>query len=254
LTKTFATQRGVRQGDPMSPTLFIIALYPLLRAIQDNKDITPSPNPVKWPPKIVAYADDLTLTLSKTTSLTIIKSILEDFHKASGLTLNKEKTSAITTTPILNKNELWDINWRPQHIDPLNIVTGPPTAITKSWNKKIAEIKEKIKQLRLQHATFDTKAVISKTILTPIITHLANTHYLPKPKQELVNNIIAKCAVSFPNSVLNINKLTKPKKDGAYDFADVSTYACLTYVKHITLCTRAKINNEILPPHLRHFE
>jgi len=48
-------------------------------AIQDNKDITPSPNPVKRPPKIVAYADDLTLTLSKTTSLSIIKSILDDF-------------------------------------------------------------------------------------------------------------------------------------------------------------------------------
>ena len=90
LTKPFATQRGVHQGDPMSPTLFIIALDPLLRAAQENKYITLSPNPVKLPPKIVAYAYDLTLTISKAASLPIIKSILEDFHKASGLILNKE--------------------------------------------------------------------------------------------------------------------------------------------------------------------
>jgi len=115
-------------------------------------------------------------------------------------------------------------------------------------------MKEKIKELRLQHATYDLKAIISKTILTPIITHLANTYYFPKPKQELVNTIIVQYAVGFVNSVLNTKKLSKPKKDGGYDFADISTYACLTYVKHITPYIRAKINNEKLPPHLRHFE
>ena len=113
----------------------------------------------------MAYADDLTLTISTITSLPIIKSILEDIHKASGLTLNKEKTSAITTTPISNKNKLWDINWRPQYLYSLNIAIGPPTAIKKIWNEKITGMKEKIKQLRLQHATYDLKAIISKTIL-----------------------------------------------------------------------------------------
>jgi len=114
-------------------------------------------------------------------------------------------------------------------------------------------MKEKIKQLRLQYATYDLKAIISKTILTPIITHLANT-YLPKPKQELVDTIIEQYAVGFVNSVLNITKLSKPKKEGGYDFADVSTYACLTYVKHITPYIHTKTNTEKLPPHLRHFE
>ena len=71
----------------MSPTLFIIALDPLLKAVQENKYIMPSPNPIKLLPKIVAYADDLTLTISKTAFLPIMKSILEDFHKASGLIL-----------------------------------------------------------------------------------------------------------------------------------------------------------------------
>jgi len=59
LTKPFVTQRGVRQGDPMSLTLFIIVLDPLLRAVQENKYITPSPNLIKLPPKIVAGMKNL---------------------------------------------------------------------------------------------------------------------------------------------------------------------------------------------------
>jgi len=89
LTDPFPIRKGVRQGDPLNLTLFIIALNPLIVAIQNNRHIYSSPNPVRNAPKLIAYADDIRLAISKRKSVRESISILDKFRKASALQLNK---------------------------------------------------------------------------------------------------------------------------------------------------------------------
>jgi len=63
-TEPFSINRGVHQGDPLSLTLFTLAINALLEYINTNKEITPSPTPLKNKQSIIAYADDLTLTIT----------------------------------------------------------------------------------------------------------------------------------------------------------------------------------------------
>ena len=77
-SKYFSLYRGVRQGDPLSPYLFIIALDILARiTAQDNKirgfKITSKEI------KMTQYADDLTLMLSDLNSITEALSLLTKF-------------------------------------------------------------------------------------------------------------------------------------------------------------------------------
>src|SRR6184192_1993029 len=58
LSEPFRVERGVRQGDPLSPLLYVIAINPLLQSIQRN--IT-GINIHGFSFKLAAYADDLTL-------------------------------------------------------------------------------------------------------------------------------------------------------------------------------------------------
>ena len=57
-TPLFSVGRGVRQGDPLSPYLFILALGSLLTSIKQNNDITGIEVEGKEI-KGTAFADDL---------------------------------------------------------------------------------------------------------------------------------------------------------------------------------------------------
>ena len=92
----FETQRGVRQGCPLSPYLFILVAEVFVKAIRNNSNIKGIfANNQKI--KISQYADDATLILDgsiESLSSASLK-ILDDFGKVSGLRLNDRKTEAL---------------------------------------------------------------------------------------------------------------------------------------------------------------
>jgi len=92
-SELFEIKRGVRQGDPLSPCLFIIALEIVNVAIRKNKEIegiTLGKNEVK----LSVFANDLTTFVKNTKSFRLLVTLLENFGNISGLKINEEKTEA----------------------------------------------------------------------------------------------------------------------------------------------------------------
>ena len=75
-TPYFEVQRGVRQGDPLSPYLFIIAAEMIAIAIQSNADIQ-GLYIGKEEFKLVQYADDLTVFVPNTECAQLVFRLLD---------------------------------------------------------------------------------------------------------------------------------------------------------------------------------
>ena len=94
-TEFFKIGRSCRQGDPLSPYLFILAVEPLATAIRNSdkvKGILVNEKEIK----IGQYADDTFLLLDGTVkSLNESFSILKSFEKILGSQINMEKTLAV---------------------------------------------------------------------------------------------------------------------------------------------------------------
>ena len=93
-TPPFKISRGVRQGDPLSPYLFIICLEILAINIRLNKDIR-GIMVGNEEIKLEMFADDMTAFLRDHTSLDTLLNMVDSFSLHSGLKINFEKTEVL---------------------------------------------------------------------------------------------------------------------------------------------------------------
>ena len=95
LSKPIYIERGCRQGDPISPYLFILVAEILTLMIEGNQNIR-GICIAKRQIKLIQFADDTTVILDGSRqSLQATLNTLEIFGNLSGLLVNKEKISLV---------------------------------------------------------------------------------------------------------------------------------------------------------------
>ena len=95
----FPVKRGVRHGDPISFHLFLLFLEPMLKSMMRHDFIHDVflPGSKGFIMKYFACADDVTLTLSRTYSISRAFELLDNFGKATGLKLNYKKLNGLVS-------------------------------------------------------------------------------------------------------------------------------------------------------------
>ena len=139
----FELIRGVRQGDPLSPYLFLLAVETLAIAIRANEEIKGIVINQEET-KLLQYADD-TAVLTDLESAQKLFQLLDKFKELSGLKVNSSKTEGRWIGSLKNsESEPLGIKW------PTEPIKAPGVFFTydhklshsKNFSEKIVDIKK----------------------------------------------------------------------------------------------------------------
>lgn len=121
ISNFFTLERGVRQGDPLSPYLFTIVVEILAISIRQNEAI----KGIKIgneETKLLQFADDTTAVLADTDSAVKLFEILNLFEIISGLRINCSKTEGMWIGSLRNhKAKPFGIKWPDEPIKALGV-------------------------------------------------------------------------------------------------------------------------------------
>ena len=186
LSDFFSIKRGVRQGDPLSPYLFIIAVELLSAALKNNPDIRGLQiNNSSY--LISQYADDSTLLLSDDEkSLNTALEQIANFAKCSGLKANFEKTQVIwigakrgcrdqipTRKPLL-----WNLTGKFKLLG-INYNLQKENYLLENYQNNIKSITRILNSWCFRNVSLIGKVTIIKTLAMPIL--IQNLTVLPPP-------------------------------------------------------------------------
>ena len=189
----FKLKRGCRQGDPISPYIFILSAEILGKMIRKNENIKGITIHNKEF-RLSQYADDTQVFLDGTEeSLRETLSVLNIFYHMSGLKINIEKTRALWIGSLSNsvvqicRNHRLDWSQGPFKILGVTFTTEVFDIWKVNSNEVLTKVENLCKQWAKRKLTLPGRITIIKSLAISKFTHMFLA--LPSPPEELVKRL-----------------------------------------------------------------
>jgi hypothetical protein len=189
----FEVKRGTRQGDPLSPYLFLLCVEILACMIRQNKNIkgiTVFGEEVN----LSQYADDTTFFLDGSEgSFNACITTLNIFADMSGLLINFDKSSAIWIGSKKKSNRIFSpefkIQWNPETFKVLGVIfsINMQEIVRLNYENKLFEISKLLNVWSKRNLTPFGKITVIKSMALSKITHLFSS--LPDPDDNFIKEL-----------------------------------------------------------------
>ena len=243
LSTFFPNGRGCRQGDPVSPYLFLFVAEILAVMIRNNKNIKGIfVNNIEH--KLGQYADDTQLFLDGSEqSLRNAITTLDEFFLYSGLKINLDKTKAIWLGSMVGKDlklcEDINLDWGQGNFEILGIQLN--AKLENLWvintRRRIDHIKRLLASWRKRNLTLIGKITVIKTLALSTLVHIFSA--LPRPPKDFIdeiNSIFYKFIWNSKPDKIKRTNLTRNYDSGGLRMVDINVLLI-----HLSLISSRKV-------------
>lgn len=220
---TFQFHSGLRQGNPISPTLFVLAIEPYLQHIRNHTNGITLYNPLgNVKEKVIGFADDVSILFSNKQDVCTTFTINEVFSKLSNMRINRNKTKIIFfSEPLPATFREFNLHFPDYTItsfaaEPSLVYLGiPPKGV--DWSELIKEIIKQINQAIILHTpiSIQTEAIsiycLSRVYFRDIFTPIKQKDV--QVLHKVINNKLHN---------VSIKTLLIPKQFGGFSLMDLT--------------------------------
>jgi hypothetical protein len=177
----FHPKRGVTQGCPISPYLFILTVELLAISIRGNKDIMGiAINDREI--KISQLADDTSCFVTDTESVKHVLEVFRKFRLCSGLKVNVDKTKAKCLGNMkMPSDNLFGLDWSSQDVYSLGVtITGrEEDHYLLNFKKRLKNLENQLKSWKGRNLSLKGKITVINTLALPPLIYLASVIHVP---------------------------------------------------------------------------
>jgi hypothetical protein len=239
ISEWFYPKRGVRQGCPISPYLFILAVELLAISIRGNKNIKGIAINNKEI-KISQLADDTTCFVADMESVKNVLKIFEKFKICTGLRVNVEKTKAMCLGGLKTPNyNLYDLDWSNKQVHSLGVtITGnEEDHYLLNFKKRLKNLENTLNSWKSRHLSLKGKVTVINTLALPPLIYLASVIHVPKQVTQEVKDIVVHFLWDGKPSKIAYDVIIQQIKDGGLKLTDFEEKTKALKVNWITRFT-----------------
>ena len=218
----FNPLRGVRQGCPISPYLFLLTVELLAINIRQNSEIK-GINIGNSEIKLTQLADDTTCFVQDLDSVKAVLNTFDSFNKCAALKVNKDKTKAYYLGNLREHSEYpFGLDWSEKKISSLGvIITGNENDHYEcNFKKRLINMSNLLNQWKCRNLSLKGKVTVVNTLAVSPLLYLASVIWVPDRVIKEAKSIITDFIWNGKPSKISYNVLIQDIQHGGLKLID----------------------------------